>query len=405
MGQGFLKNLLSERARAIWATAFLFIVYLLLAYGAYSVFTSQIPSGNDFYPSWRGTRALLLEGKDPYSEEVTLEIQKGMYGRPARGDEDQVAFYYPLYVSLFILPLAFFPYPQAQALWLSALVFFTLATVIILLRTFDWKPSPSGLLALSLWCLFLYPTARSVILGQFSILVLTLVALALWALKHRRDLLVGSCLAFATIKPQMVFLLIPFLLLWALTQSRRRVVSGFIVVMMALLLISTLIFPSWIPGFLAGLGQYRLFTAKYTGSRSPLEILFASLLPTSISSQVAIFVSLLLGGYLFYHWGQVVKDRGQFWPAIFMTIIVTFLIPVQTGTTNQVLLLLPLIFWLSRWTKRRWVATSLSLILLLGPWLLFLSTVQGDAEQPIMFPPLPLVTLAMLWWRRSESDG
>ena len=374
----------------------LVILFLLQSYLIYSLFTSQIPSGNDFYPRWRGTRALLLEGKDPYSEEVTSEIQQGMYGRPAREGEDQVAFAYPLYVSLLVLPFSFFPYSQAQALWLSGLVFLTLATVIIILRIFDWKPSPSGLLALSLWCLLLYPTARSIVLGQFTILVLALVALALWAIKHRRDLLAGSCLALATIKPQMVFLLISFLLLWASTQNRRRVVGGFTVVMMALLLISTLILPSWIPGFLAGLGQYRFYTGKYTGSRSPLEILFASLFPTSISSGVAIFASLLLGGYLIYRWVRVVKGREQFWPAIFMAIIVTLLIPVQTGTTNQVLLLLPLIFWLAQWAKRWWVAIPLSLTLLLGPWALFLATVQGDAEQPIMFLPLPLFVLIYL---------
>jgi len=405
MGRDFPKNLVSERGRAILAIAFLFTIYLLLAYGAYSLFTSQIPSGNDFYPRWKGTRAFIIEGKDPYSEEVTLEIQQDMYGRPARADEDQVAFAYPLYVSLLLIPFSFFPYPQAQALWLSALVFLTLATVTIILRTFDWKPSPGGLLALSLWCLLLYPTARSIVLGQFTILVLALVALALWAMQRGWHFLAGCSLALATIKPQMVFFLIPFLLLWALTQSRRRVVSGFIVAMMALLLISTLILPSWIPGFLAGLGHYRLYTAKYTGYRSPLEILFASLLPTSISSWVAIFVSVLLGGYLIYRWWQVAKGREQFWLAIFITIIVTILIPVQTGTTNQVLLLLPLIFWLSRWAKRRWVAISLSLILLLGPWVLFLLTVQGDAEQPIMFPPLPLLTLAIIWWKGKETDG
>ncbi len=390
------KAITGERARMLLLTILVLATYLFLAYGAYSLFTSKVPSGNDFYARWRGTRALLLEGKDPYSEEVTLEIQRGMYGRPARGDEDQVAFTYPLYVSLFILPLAFLPYPQAQALWLSGLVFLILVTVIIILRTFDWKPSPGGLLALSLWCLLLYPTARSIVLGQFTILVLALVALALWAMQRGWDFLAGCSLALATIKPQMVFLLIPFLLLWGLTQGRRRVVAGFMVVMMALLLISTLILPSWIPGFLAGLGQYRLYTGRYTGSRSPLEILFASLLPTSISSGVAIFVSLLLGGYLIFRWGQVAKGREQFWPAIFITIIATLLVLVQTGTTNQVLLLLPLMFWLSQWTKRRWVAISLSLILLLGPWTLFFATVRGDAEQPVMFLPLPLFCIAVI---------
>lgn len=102
-GRSTSSNLTSRAVVAFLLVA----LFLLQSYLIYSLFTSQIPSGNDFYSRWRGTRALLLEGKDPYSEEVTLEIQKGMFGRPARGDEDRVAFAYPLYVSLFILPLAF----------------------------------------------------------------------------------------------------------------------------------------------------------------------------------------------------------------------------------------------------------------------------------------------------------
>ena len=85
------------------------VVYLLMVYGTYQTFTSRVPSGNDFYPRWHGTRAVLLEGRDPYSREVTLEIQEAIYGRPARESEDQVAFAYPLYISLLILPFALLP--------------------------------------------------------------------------------------------------------------------------------------------------------------------------------------------------------------------------------------------------------------------------------------------------------
>ena len=407
MGQGFLKNLLSERARAIWATAFLFIVYLLLAYGAYSVFTSQIPSGNDFYPSWRGTRALLLEGKDPYSEEVTLEIQKGIYGRPARGDEDQVAFAYPLYVSLFILPLALFPYPQAQALWLSGLVFLTLATVIMILRTLHWKPSPGGLLALSLWCLLLYPTARSIVLGQFTILVLALVALALWAMQRGWDFLAGCSLALATIKPQMVFLLIPFLLLWGLRWRRRRIPAGFLAVMGVLLLLPSFLLPTWILSFITGLNRYQAYTSTYTGGRSPLRILFDLLLPSSLSLEATLLISLLLGGYMIYKWVRALRGRGDIFQAIFFTIIITLLLPVQTGTTNQVLLLLPFLL-LFRVLRKRYsltppIALSLQAILLFGPWVLFILTLGpakadqlGPLEHPVMFVCLPLAALIAL---------
>ena len=36
-------------------------------------------------------------------------------------------------------------------------------------------------------------------------------------------------------------------------------------------------------------------------------------------------------------------------------------------------------------------------ILLLGPWVLLLATVKGDAEQPVMFFPLPLAALFVLY--------
>jgi len=41
------------------------------------------PRGNlsDLYPRWLGARELLLHGRDPYSPEITREIQRGYYGR------------------------------------------------------------------------------------------------------------------------------------------------------------------------------------------------------------------------------------------------------------------------------------------------------------------------------------
>ena len=42
------------------------------------------PRGNlsDLYPRWLGARELLLRGRNPYSPEMTREIQRGYYGRP-----------------------------------------------------------------------------------------------------------------------------------------------------------------------------------------------------------------------------------------------------------------------------------------------------------------------------------
>jgi len=58
-------------------------VILLDAYATYVVFTSKFPGANDFYSRWAGGRAFLIDGLNPYSDEVTHRIQLGMYGHLA----------------------------------------------------------------------------------------------------------------------------------------------------------------------------------------------------------------------------------------------------------------------------------------------------------------------------------
>ena len=69
------------------------------------------PRGNlsDLYPRWLGARELLLHNRDPYSPEVTRDIQRGYYGRvldPERADDpkDQQGFAYPVYVAFLLAP-------------------------------------------------------------------------------------------------------------------------------------------------------------------------------------------------------------------------------------------------------------------------------------------------------------
>src|ERR1700689_3866250 len=82
------------------------------------------PIGNnsDLYPRWLGARELLLHGRDPYSPEITREIQQGYYGRvldPSRpGDsKDQAAFAYPVYVVLLIAPTVRMSFATVQGVF------------------------------------------------------------------------------------------------------------------------------------------------------------------------------------------------------------------------------------------------------------------------------------------------
>lgn len=402
-----LRDSLKGRGRTIMLFAAVVVVYLLLVYGSYQTFTSQVPGGNDFYPRWRGTRALLLNGQDPYSEEVTLQIQMDMYGRPARDDEDQVAFAYPLYVSLLILPFSLLPYPLAQASWLSALILTALATLIIILRTLDWNPRPAVLVGLALWSVLFYPTARSIMLGQISIVVLALVALALWALESGHEALAGCLLASSTVKPQMIFLIVPFLLLVSARRRAYRTIAAFLCTMAALALVSFIVLPTWIPSFVAGLGSYQSYTSIYREGRSPLGVIVGYLLPSEFAAPVTVLISVALVGCMMYAWIVSGKTRAGTFQALFFTMVVTLLIPAQTGTTNQVLLLLPIVYALALFPTSRGMHVAMPLLLLVGPWVLFLLAFSAiNGEHGIVSVPLPIATLAMLQWtaKRAHID-
>ena len=395
-----LGDRLGGRGGAITILAAIVVVYLIMVYGTYQTFTSQVPSGNDFYPRWRGTRAVFLEGKDPYSEEVTLEIQEGIYGRPAREDEDQVAFAYPLYVSLFILPFALLSYPLAQAFWLSALILAALAALIIILRTLDWHPSPAGLAGLALSTVLFYPTARSIMLGQISIIVLALVALALWALKWGHSVLAGCLLALSTIKPQLIFLIVPFLLFSTWKRGQRRTLAGFLSTMAILLILTSALVPTWIPSFVSGLASYQSYTSIYREGRSPLGVLINYLLPPGLAWPATVLLSFTILAYVSYAWIKSFRQQGDAWVALFVTIIATLLLPAQTGTTNQVLLLLPILYWLAEPRLARSARAALLSLLLAAPWALFLLTfAQRNGEHAVVSVPLPLIATGLLWWR------
>ena len=100
------------------------------------------PRGNlsDLYPRWLGARELLLHRRNPYSTEITLEIQKGYYGRvldASRPDDprDQQGFAYPVYVVFLLAPVVGLSFHTVQILFHWLLIVLTAGSVVFWLRT------------------------------------------------------------------------------------------------------------------------------------------------------------------------------------------------------------------------------------------------------------------------------
>lgn len=155
--------------RQEWAV--LGVLFLLLfaleAWVTHRYFTSIVLGANDFYSRWHGARALVLEGRNPYSLDVTAEIQPVINIDPQQVGRG--GFNYPLHVIFFFWPLIYLPYAWTQAIWMVWLQWLAIGTVAGLLTWKQVKPSMPVLAVLILAMLALYPVTRTIFLGQFTL--------------------------------------------------------------------------------------------------------------------------------------------------------------------------------------------------------------------------------------------
>ncbi len=387
------------------------VLTAVLSAALHGMFVADAPGANDLYPRWRGAQLFWQEGIDPYSEEASLAIQTGIYGRPALPDEDQVLFVYPFYAAFFMWPLAGLSYDWAQAIWMAVVMLSLATAVILLLRLFDWRQSVWLLGVTLLWSVIFYHSARTVLLGQFAGPVFLFMAASLLSLKRGRDGWAGLFLALATLKPQMIFLLIPALLGW--TAGRRpdgrrrwRFWWGFGGMMAGLTAVSFLLLPGWLAGFARQVGYY----PDYTVTGPPVWVITGYYWP-QLGKPVEYALSLLLLAWMGWQWRHLrhlTLDSPRFWLIIGLTLVVTNSVILRTATTNYVVMYLPLLLglkWMGARYGRIWPALFF-LASIVSLWALFFATAQGDFEHPVMYLPLPLGLLAwfaVYEWRNRRS--
>ncbi len=188
------------------------------------------PRGNlsDLYPRWLGARELLLHGRDPYSPDVTREIQIGYWGRaldPARplDPKDRAGFAYPVFVVFLLAPTIALPFSIVQTGFRWVLLILTAVTVPLWLRALRWRPPVTTTAILILLTLGSFQAVQGIKVQQLGLLVGGLVAgcavlLARRIISRSREF----CWHFATIKPQLLLPLVGWLLLWALSDWRHR---------------------------------------------------------------------------------------------------------------------------------------------------------------------------------------
>lgn len=378
-------------------------VLILAAAGGFTYLNQQLivrQGGNEvFAPIWEGARSAATRGENPYTGDAVARsaILLDDESRPPR-------FLYPYYSLVLFAPIASIPqYSLARAVWMTLTTAAMVGLAFVSLVLTRWRPRALEMLVFLLFAFGGFHVVRAVFLGSPAVLVALLVALGLLLVVREQYGLSGIFFGLSIIKPEMVVLLLPFTLLWAISHRRMGMVWTMLGTILILLGGSLYFFPQWI------LFNYYQMLAYLRESfpASPSAVIWTWL--PQIGPGIMAVLAIALGLWLLVEWWQALgKDSRWFLWAAGLTIVFTNLIGVPTSISNHVLLLVPLTLVFSTWTQR-WkvagarLAVAAMVLLAALEWWVAWRTMEADltaASSNAMLFYLPVAALLLMYWVR-----
>lgn len=397
----------TRRSYKTWATRLIWMamVAVVLVGTGLAIYTSFVRwQGNryDLYPRWIGVQAMFTEGLNPYSEEVALRSQIGIYGRPARVEEgeSQHHFLYPAFIA-FTIPHLWLPFPAAITAWIVTELMM-LALIAMMLASClkrRLRPWQMALMALAL-SIFRY-NVLSLGLGQFTIYILFFLVLAWWLWEKQHDFLAGLAMTQVVIKPQLVFLILPLWLGLALLRRRWRFLTGFGVGLAILILLPMPLIGNWLPDFLHPPGQYERAAGTFflpAEMAQKLQVVLAA-----IGWPLTAWVWLRTSGIRIQH-RAVKRDQPPTFPtlgyALALTVAIILVTTPRIRGYDLTMATLPLGYLILVQFQPGWVAATIRamswIILLAVPWVLssLMTLVELEAVERLVVGLACLILIA-----------
>jgi hypothetical protein len=359
--------------------------------------------GIDFYPMWSAAHAWAAKGTSPYSDTVAQQIYRDVQGREPVpvSKAGQYAFLSPLYSMVFMAPVGVLGLTTARIVWMTLSEICLVLVAFFSLRLSGWKISSVGTGFLLVFTLVGYYGARTVIQGPFSAIAAALILGGLLLIQSGRDMDAGLLLALATVDLHMSALLVLFAFFWSLSVRRSRIALGIFIGVAFLTVCAMVFLPDWpvqwaksmflnLPVIFARGSAITTLANRLPGIVQPLSLVL-----------YAVAVIYLIAEWILA-WGHA--ERWFQWTAL-LTLLISLVLPLRVDSTDTIVLLPAacLLFrsWQERWgingQRTAWILIGLSLA---GFWGLYVGTLQGTKESPLMLVLPPLIYLATLWWAR-----
>lgn len=395
----------NQRASIAMAVVLILVIFVIggITWINYQ-YAAQNQDMNKFVPRWKGTRLFMIEGLNPYSQETTNEVERMVYGRSARSNEETGLFVYPFYSILLYAPFALFSeYNVAFSLWMTVLELALAALIVVSLLLSDWRPSVLLIMILFVYTFLWYHALRPLISGNISILIALFITAAFLAIQSELDVFAGFLLALASIKPQMVLVVYIFISIWAISKGRWTIIWGLIGSLFFMAAAGSLFVQNWVIEYIRQLIRY----SEVIFISTPGSII-SHWLP-GVGTQTGWILTGVMVALLLIEWraclGQ--DSRWFIWTAM-LTLVASSVIGVYITLENYIMLYPAMILILSIWDKRwgllgKWLMMLFFLLTSIGIWWLLLSGVQRGIQpdlNPIIYLFTPLILIIGLYWIR-----
>jgi hypothetical protein len=382
---------MSVRKAALFGLVFVILVAALAV--CIHTLTENNNLGTDFYIFWQAGRATILDHASPYSDEIAIQSQLAIFKRLAKPGEDQLAFVYPPYALLAILPVIFLPFDWAGAVWIA---FLLIALVTVFALAYPRAPRWVGLSLL-----VFYPVFFGLILGNYAILIaaLLVIVLGIYLPKSRPSpawqILAGLVCGWLTVKPQFTWPFLLFMCLYALRGKQWKFLAALAGSFLFFVGISFILVPNWPAEWLSRITKYTAYNQAYPIATFLLKDLVS--LDAASGLTVALgLICLALTAWLALNWW---RGRLAPLPLIAWLGFVGYLFHPRGASYEQIAFLLPLALWACtaghiRWVLPWWLAS------LVVSWIAFGVSVGvplvSATEWPVLFH---VVWVAWMVWQ------
>ena len=358
--------------------------------------------GNDLYPIWLTAGEMLAHRTNPYTPEMEHRIETGLYARPLDRSKPIDAgvnyrgFSYPLYTDILAIPLTFVSFRTVQAVLIAIfpiLIIFSVRWWALGMGTSFTRVELAGA---TLFTLFSVQVLEGLWALQPTILVGVFLGFAVAALRRTQLRTAGVAVGLCSIKPQLIALLVLWLLLWACSdwRQRRRFVFALVLTGVALLVLGEIWLPRWWLEWWHQLPNYRLYD-----SPALAELIFGK----GIGRLLGLAI-LALGAIASFRWRRVPADSSQFSLLIAFLFSASVVFISSSIAVYDQFLLLPaaLQVWIHRYTLQQnrtaRLITLLLAVVYLWTWITAPVVALLHRVAPSLVPPriviLPLVTAA-----------